>query len=244
MCGSAGPSTNRDFQLTVLGTGVSSHCANCYLRDVNPTRIEVVARVIPRAGNLRFSPLSSYITQNLLSSFLPHSIMMRSILPGSSVPRLPRPSTSPTSSSSSSYKTSGGVPCERDRSPRAPVYPSPRVPMMDVRHYRSLFGQRWVVPPSPQHDASEPSEEAFEEHDDTHTYSDTSHSSVDIFSVDASQGSNRESISFDSGPSSHLSFDSGSSGRWSGSTISTGNISSEDDLVSRHFAGTFPPPMP
>ncbi|MED6126103.1 hypothetical protein PIB30_075094 [Stylosanthes scabra] len=161
---------------------------------------------------------------------------MRPILAGSSVPRPPRPSVSPTSSSSSG--TSGGVPCERDRSPRAPVqvpvYPPPRVLMMDARPYRSLFVQRRLVPPSPQRDASEPSEEDSEEHDDTRTSSYTSHSS----------GSDRESISFDSGPSSRSSFDSGSSGRWSGSTISSSSTCSEDDLVNRHFASTFPPPMP
>ncbi|MED6127981.1 hypothetical protein PIB30_093294 [Stylosanthes scabra] len=118
-------------------------------------RLEVVACVIPRAGNLRFSPLSSYITQDLLSSFLPYSITMSPILAGSSVLRPPRPSVSPTSSSSpSSSSTSGGVPRERDRSPEPPF---------------SLFGQRRVVPPSPQRDASEPSEEASEQHDDIHT---------------------------------------------------------------------------
>ncbi|MED6163740.1 hypothetical protein PIB30_082949 [Stylosanthes scabra] len=110
---------------------------------------------------------------------------------------------------------------------------------MDTRRYRSLFGQRRVVPPSLQCEASEPSEEDSEEHGDTHTSSDTSHSSVDISSVDASQGSDRESISFDSGPSSRSSFDSGSSGHWSGSTISSGSISSEDDLANRHFTGSY-----
>ncbi|MED6207343.1 hypothetical protein PIB30_034957 [Stylosanthes scabra] len=202
-------------------------------------RIEVVARVIPRAGNLRFSPLSSYTMQDLLSSFLSYFLTMRPIIAGSSVPRPPRPSASPTSFSSSG--TSGGVPRDRDRSPcapvQAPIYPPPRVPMIDARHYHSLFGQRRVVPPYPRLEASEPSEEDSEEHDDTHTSSDTSHSSVDIFSVYASQGSDQESISFDSGPSSHSSFDSGSSGRWSGSTIFSGSVSSEDDLVNWHFAG-------
>ncbi|MED6188937.1 hypothetical protein PIB30_090769, partial [Stylosanthes scabra] len=62
-------------------------------------------------------------------------------------------------------------------------------------------------------------------------------------SVDASQGSDRDNISFDSDPSNHSSFGSGSSGRWYGSTVSSGSLSSEDDLVNRHFAGTFPPPM-
>ncbi|MED6185001.1 hypothetical protein PIB30_052868 [Stylosanthes scabra] len=173
-------------------------------------RVEVVARVILRAVNLRFSPLSSYTTQDLFSSFLPHFLTMRPIIAGSS----------------------------------APIYPPPRVPMMDARRYHSLFGQHRVVPPSPQREASEPSEEDSEEHGDTHTSSDTSHSSVDISSADTSQGSDRESISFNSGPSSCSLFDNGSSGRWSGSTISSGSISSEDDLANRHFAGTFPPPMP
>ncbi|MED6153169.1 hypothetical protein PIB30_099040 [Stylosanthes scabra] len=106
---------------------------------------------------------------------------------------------------------------------------------MDARRYRSLFGQRRVVLPSSQHEASEASEEDSKEHGDTYTSSDTSHNSIDISSVDASQGSNRESNSFDSGPSSRSSFNSGSSGRWSGSTISSGTVSSEDDLANRHF---------
>ncbi|MED6114944.1 hypothetical protein PIB30_085420 [Stylosanthes scabra] len=171
---------------------------------------------------------------------------MSPIIAGSSVLRPPCPSASPTSSSSSG--TSGGVPRKRDRSPRAPIqapaYPPPRVPMMDSHSYRSLFGQRRTVPPSPQRGASETSEEDPEERDDTHTSSNTSHSNVDVSSIDAFQGSDRESISFDSGPSSHSSFSSGSSGRWSGSTISSGSVSSEGDLASRHFASTFPPPMP
>ncbi|MED6158749.1 hypothetical protein PIB30_035680 [Stylosanthes scabra] len=173
-------------------------------------RIEVVAHVIPRAGNLRFSPLSSYITQDLLSSFLSYFLTMRPIIAGSSVPRPPRPSASPTSSSSSG--TSGGVPAVLLEPPS----------------------------PSPQREACEPSEEDSEEYDDTHTSSNTSHSSVDISSVDASQGSDRESISFDSDPSSRSSFDNESLGRWSGSTISSGSVYVEDDLVNRHFANTFP----
>ncbi|MED6189271.1 hypothetical protein PIB30_094235, partial [Stylosanthes scabra] len=119
-------------------------------------RVEVVARVIPRAGNLRFSPLSSYNTQDLLSSFFSYFLMMRPIIAGSSAPRPPCPSASPTSFSSSG--TSGRVPRERHRSPRAPVqapiYPPPHVPMMDACRYRSLFGQHRVVPPSPQRKAS------------------------------------------------------------------------------------------
>ncbi|MED6201136.1 hypothetical protein PIB30_091947, partial [Stylosanthes scabra] len=102
--------------------------------------------------------------------------------------KTPSSSASPTYSSSSS--TSGGVSRERVHSPRAPIqapaYPPPRVPMMVARRYRSTFGQRRTVPPSPQCEASESSEEDPEERDNTHTSSDTSHSSVDVSSVHAS----------------------------------------------------------
>ncbi|MED6126019.1 hypothetical protein PIB30_074341 [Stylosanthes scabra] len=79
-------------------------------------KLEVVAHVIPRAGNLRFSPLLSYTTQDLLSILPSYSVTMRLILAGSSMPRPPHPIASPTSSSS--FDTSGGAPRERNRSPR------------------------------------------------------------------------------------------------------------------------------
>ncbi|MED6196310.1 hypothetical protein PIB30_046264 [Stylosanthes scabra] len=129
-----------------------------------------------------------FTRQRSIFFFSPYPFTMRPIIAGLSVPRPPCPSASPTFSSSSG--TSGGIPRERDRSPRAPIqataYPPSLVPMMDARRYRSLFGQRRTVPPSPQREASESSKEDPEERDDTHTSSDISHSIVDVSSVDAS----------------------------------------------------------
>ncbi|MED6147497.1 hypothetical protein PIB30_044542 [Stylosanthes scabra] len=109
------------------------------------------------------------------------------------VSRPPRPSGSLVSSSFS-FGMSDGVLRERDRSPRAPIPapvlvlapPPPRMPMMDARRYRRLFGQRRVAPPPPPPNDNESSEEDPDEHEDPHSSSDTSHSSRDVFLVDAS----------------------------------------------------------
>ncbi|MED6146191.1 hypothetical protein PIB30_032350 [Stylosanthes scabra] len=63
---------------------------------------------------------------------------------------------------------------------------------------RSLCAPRRVSTPSPQSAVSETSDSA-------------GLAGSDISSVDAHQGLDRESISFDFGPSSHMSYDSGSS---------------------------------
>ncbi|MED6162395.1 hypothetical protein PIB30_070068, partial [Stylosanthes scabra] len=77
-----------------------------------------------------------------------------------SAPRLPRPASSPSSSVSSGSSRSFHRECER--SPRTlflppapmpvprPAHPVPRTPMMDARHYRSLFPRCGVAPPTPR----------------------------------------------------------------------------------------------
>ncbi|MED6125691.1 hypothetical protein PIB30_071007, partial [Stylosanthes scabra] len=112
----------------------------------------LVALVIPQAGNLRFSPPSSHLTQDLF--FLSPSSTMRPIAPFS-----PRPAASPSSSASTG--SAGSVHRDRSRSPRTPVppmapapapgpvYPVPRTPMCDARRYRSLFSRHRVTPPTP-----------------------------------------------------------------------------------------------
>ncbi|MED6174841.1 hypothetical protein PIB30_072849 [Stylosanthes scabra] len=119
---------------------------------------------------------------------------------------------------------------------------------MDACRYRSLFRQRRVVPPIPTPSNDKSSDEDLDERDDLHSSSDTSLSRRNVSSTDASQGSERESTSFSSGPSSHSlsssSFGSSSFGYCSGSNAFSSDASSEDDLVNRYFAGTFLPSMP
>ncbi|MED6122148.1 hypothetical protein PIB30_037142 [Stylosanthes scabra] len=134
---------------------------------------------------------------------------MRPIFAGPGAPRPSRPAGSPSSSASSG--SSDGVLQERDRSPRAPVpapvhvpiYPPHRMPLMDARRYRGLFGQRCVVTTTPPPNDDESSGEDPNERDDPRSLSDTSHSSRDVSSADTSQGSERESTNFSFGPSSH-----------------------------------------
>ncbi|MED6171168.1 hypothetical protein PIB30_038250 [Stylosanthes scabra] len=214
--------------------------------------LEVVAVVIPRAGNLRFSPLSSHLTQDIL--FPSVFLTMSPKFAGPSAPRSLRPAGSP--SSSASFGLSDGVPREREHSARSlvptpvyvPVYPPPLMPMMDARRYRSLFGKCRVVPPTPPPSNDESSDEDDDEHDDSNSDSDTSLSSKDVSSSDTSKGAERESTSFSSGPSNHSSSGNSSSnssfGYCSGSNASSNDAYSEDNLVDHYFAGVFPPSMP
>ncbi|MED6140435.1 hypothetical protein PIB30_093207 [Stylosanthes scabra] len=173
---------------------------------------------------------------------------MQPLFVGPSVPR-------PPPSSSASSGLSDGVPKECERSPRAPVhvpalapvYPPPHVPMMDARRYRNLFPRPRVTPPTPPPSDDEPSDDDDDEREDSQSASDARLSSRDVSSAGASYGSERESTSFSLGPSdrssSGSSSGSGSFGYCSGSGVSSSNASSDDDLVDRYFAGTFPPSM-
>ncbi|MED6144228.1 hypothetical protein PIB30_013835 [Stylosanthes scabra] len=184
-------------------------------------------------------------------------------------PRPPRPAGSPSSSVSSG--SSGSFHRERERSPHTPlpppapmpalrpVHPIPRTPMMDAKRYRNLFPRRRVAPPTPPSPPTPPpsDDEPFDYGGDVHadeegdpedpyTVSDASLSSRDVSSAGASYGSERESARFSSGPSDHFSSNSssgsGSVGYGSVTSGSPSDASSDDDLVNRHFAGTFPPP--
>ncbi|MED6222027.1 hypothetical protein PIB30_060584, partial [Stylosanthes scabra] len=59
---------------------------------------------------------------------------------------------------------------------------------------------------------------------------------------DTSYGSERESASIDTAPSSHYSSGSVSLGYGSASSGSASDGASDDDLVNQYFVGTFPPP--
>ncbi|MED6107191.1 hypothetical protein PIB30_011761 [Stylosanthes scabra] len=222
----------------------------------------LVALVIPQAGNLRFSPPSSYTTQDFFYPFY-LSFAMRPIVPFS-----PRPAASPSSSTSSG--STGSVHRERSRSPRmplppmapapalGPVYPVPCTRMCDARRYRSLFPRRRVAPPtppppSPPPSDEEPSVETYDpatellgDPDEPYVAEHVHYGAPEAYYSDASYGSERESASTDLALSSHHSsgnsFGSVSLGYDCASSGSASDGASDDDLVNRYFAGTFPPP--
>ncbi|MED6194234.1 hypothetical protein PIB30_026494 [Stylosanthes scabra] len=180
------------------------------------------------------------------------SITMRPV-----APRPPRPAGSPSSSASSG--SSGSVHRERECSPHTPLpppipmpihgpmHPPPRTHMMDARRYHNLFSRCRVAPLTPPPSDYEPSNEGDgDDPEDSQTASNASLSSRDVSSAGASHGSERESTSFSSGPSEHFLLGSSSGGSSVGSCSvmsgSTSDASSDDDLVNRYFAGTFPPP--
>ncbi|MED6108246.1 hypothetical protein PIB30_021864 [Stylosanthes scabra] len=178
----------------------------------------------------------------------------------------PRSASSPRSSVSSG--SSGSFRRERERSPRIPlpppapmhapglVYPIPRTPMSDARRYRSLFSRRRVAPSTPPSPSPPPSDEELSEGtvdpapelegDPEEPYLDdfVYPAGYDAYSSDASHGSERESVSAGSASSSRHSSDdssgSGSIGYGEASSGSASDCASDDDLVNRHFAGTFP----
>ncbi|MED6199427.1 hypothetical protein PIB30_075858 [Stylosanthes scabra] len=198
----------------------------------------------------------------VIPSLLYLSSTMRPIAPFS-----PRPAASPCSSTSSG--SVGSVHRERSRSPRTPlpptapipvpgpVYPVPRTPMCDARRYRSLFSRRRVAPltppsPSPPPSDDEPSAETYDpatelvgDPDEPYVAEHVPYGAPEAYYSDASYGSERESASTDTAPSSHHSFGSSSGsvslGYGSASSGSASDGASDDDLVNRYFAGTFPP---
>ncbi|MED6108921.1 hypothetical protein PIB30_028655 [Stylosanthes scabra] len=158
-------------------------------------------------------------------------------------PRPPHSASSPSSSASSG--SSGSRPVS------GPIHPAPRTPFTDALRYRNLFSRRQVRPPSPPPSDNEPSEGTFDpvaelEGDPEEPYlEDIVYPAVhDAHSSDTSHGSERESVSAGSAPSSrHSSNDSsasGSIGYGEASSRSVNSCASDDDLVNRHFAGTFP----
>ncbi|MED6198075.1 hypothetical protein PIB30_062645 [Stylosanthes scabra] len=132
-----------------------------------------------------------------------------------------------------------------------------RTPFTDARHYRSLFSRRRVAPPTPPHHLSpppsddEPFEGAYDPAADLEGDPEESYpgpidypAAHDAYSSDASHGSERVSVSAGSAPSSrHSSDDSSASGSLGYDEASRGSVNScasDDDLVNRYFAGTFP----
>ncbi|MED6197189.1 hypothetical protein PIB30_054353 [Stylosanthes scabra] len=139
-----------------------------------------------------------------------------------------------------------------------PVYPVPRTPMCDARRYRSLFSRHRVTPPTPPPPSpptidDEPSAKTYDpaaglegDPDEPYVQEQVLRLVPEAYYSDASYESERESASAGSAPSSHHSFGSSSGsvfvGYGSASSGSASSRASDDDLVNRYFAGTFPPP--
>ncbi|MED6122436.1 hypothetical protein PIB30_039822 [Stylosanthes scabra] len=171
-----------------------------------------------------------------------------------SAPRPPRPAVSPSSSASSG--SSGSFHREREWSPRTPLPPPAPLHAPGPVRYRSLFSRRRVAPPTPPYRSPTPSDEepsegtvdpaAELEGDPDEPYQENVvyPAGFEAYHSNASYGSERESVSVSFAPSSrHSSDDSstcGSIGYGEASSGEASNVASDDDLVNRHFAGTFP----
>ncbi|MED6183884.1 hypothetical protein PIB30_042039 [Stylosanthes scabra] len=104
-------------------------------------------------------------------------------------------------------------------------------------------------PPSPPPSDEEPSAETYDpaaelvgDPDEPYVVERVLHGAPEAYYSDTSYGSERESASTDTTPSSHCSSGSVSLGYGSASSGSASDGASDDDLVNRYFAGTFPPP--
>ncbi|MED6215706.1 hypothetical protein PIB30_000712 [Stylosanthes scabra] len=203
---------------------------------------------------------TTYVT---ISSFFYLSYAIRPIAPFS-----PRPAASPSSSTCSG--SVGSIHRERSRSLRTPlppmapasvpvlgpVYPVPRTPMCDARHYRSLFPHRRVAPPTPPPpspplsdeepfaETYDPATELVGDPDEPYVAEHVPYGAPEAYYSDTSYGSQCGSASTDTAPSSHHSSGSSSGsvslGYGSASSGSASDGASDDDMVNRYFAGTFP----
>ncbi|MED6124545.1 hypothetical protein PIB30_059907 [Stylosanthes scabra] len=104
-------------------------------------------------------------------------------------------------------------------------------------------------PPSPPPSEEEPFAETYDpatelvgDPDEPYVAEHVPYEAPGAYYSDASYGSERESASTDTAPSSHRSSGSVSLGYGSASSGSTSDGASDDDLVNRYFVGTFPPP--
>ncbi|MED6131766.1 hypothetical protein PIB30_012774 [Stylosanthes scabra] len=167
------------------------------------------------------------------------------------VPFSPRPAASPSSSTSSG--SAGSIHRERSYSPctplppmapapaPGPVYPALRTPMCDARRYRSLFPRRRIAPPTPPPPSPPPSDEVPSAEtydpatelvgylDEPYVAEHVPYGASEAYYSNASYGSERESASTDSAPSSHHS-----SGSSSGS-VSLGYGSASSSTSPGHF---------
>ncbi|MED6194402.1 hypothetical protein PIB30_028155 [Stylosanthes scabra] len=176
-----------------------------------------------------------------------------------STPRPLRPTGSPSSSVSSGSSRSYHRECERSPRtllpPPAPLHaPGPVHPVL--RTLRCLFSRHRVAPPTPPSPSPPPSDdkpsveridsEAELEGDPEEPYpvGNVPFGAPEVYYSDVSYRSEQENASVGFGPSSHHLSDSSSGsasiGYGEASSGSASDSASDDDLVNRHFAGTFP----
>ncbi|MED6170144.1 hypothetical protein PIB30_027991 [Stylosanthes scabra] len=167
---------------------------------------------------------------------------MRPILPFS-----PRPTASPSSSTSSG--STGSLHRERERSPRTPLPPRVPAPAPGPLVPSPQSGTTYSTSPSDEEPSAEtydPETELVGDPYEPYVAEHVPYGAPEAYYSDASYGSERESASTDSAPSSHHSSSSSSSsvslGYGSASSRSASDGASDDDLVNRYFAGTFPLP--
>ncbi|MED6170488.1 hypothetical protein PIB30_031476 [Stylosanthes scabra] len=145
-------------------------------------------------------------------------------------PRPPRSASSP--SSSVPFGSSGSFRQERERSPHTPL--PPPTPMLAPG----------PVDNEPSVGTNDPKAELEGDLEEPYLEGYAYPAGRDAYSSDISHGSKQESASAGSAPSSrHSSDDSSGSGYIGYGEASSGSASdcaSDDDLVNRHFAGTFP----
>ncbi|MED6193254.1 hypothetical protein PIB30_017645 [Stylosanthes scabra] len=130
--------------------------------------------------------------------------------------------------------------------------------MCDARRYGSLFSRHRVTPPTAPPPSPPPSDDELstetydpaadleEDPDEPYISERVFYGAPEAYYSDASDESERKSTSACSASSSHhyfgSSFESVSLGYGSASRGSASDGASDDDLVNRYFAVTFPPP--
>ncbi|MED6148311.1 hypothetical protein PIB30_051995 [Stylosanthes scabra] len=153
-------------------------------------------------------------------------------------PFCPRPTASPSSSTSSG--SVGSAHRERSCSPRMPLPPMAPAPVPGPS------GTTYSSPPSPPPSDEEPSAETYDlatelvgDPDESYVAEHVPYRAPEAYYSDASYGSKRESAGTDTVLSSHHSSGSVSLGYGSASSGSASDGASDDDLVNRYFAETF-----
>ncbi|MED6108550.1 hypothetical protein PIB30_025199 [Stylosanthes scabra] len=138
-----------------------------------------------------------------------------------------------------------GVPCSTHPYVRCAALSQPVSSPQDSTTY---FSSPFTSPSDkePSAETYNPATELVGDPDEPYVADHVPYGAPDAYYLDASYGSERESASTDTTPSSHHSSSSSSGsvslGYGSASSGSASDGASDVDLVNRYFAGTFPPP--
>ncbi|MED6173168.1 hypothetical protein PIB30_056715 [Stylosanthes scabra] len=144
-------------------------------------------------------------------------------------------------------ESSPDEPQDREKSPRADIRaPMRRLsPCFTAPEYRRLFPAQPPREPAPVIVISDDDTESR----DTSESAPSSDSSSGLYRTSTSSSDTRPSRSFDrtdasSGSSSVVTYGSDPLSPWPSPSVSSGSVTSKDNLVDRYFAGTFPPRSP